>query len=226
MAIMERNGVTVEQSAQSITTSPGVWPDMREHGWERDEWPAIDGKVRPLTSSCSARRSGSGEVVRLHEGDRAAVRHNSGAERARQYAYYGQVGGCLITGNEDGIKHCSMNILYSLQHLGYTIPPQAEQAGSGRRARPVDTSTRARVVHQRLHEPQHDLHDMEPAPPRADAEGRRRRTGARQPALGMGRRLPIRLPESGAPLGARRRALQGGDHRRDPRRAAVAHPQR
>ena len=36
-----------------------------------------------------------------------------------QYAYYGKVGGCLITGNEDGIKHCSMNILYSLQHLGH-----------------------------------------------------------------------------------------------------------
>ncbi len=36
------------------------------------------------------------------------------------------VGGCLITGNEDGVKHCSMSILYSLQHLGYTIPPQAD----------------------------------------------------------------------------------------------------
>jgi hypothetical protein len=24
----------------------------------------------------------------------------------------------LITGNEDGVKHCAMNILYSLQHLG------------------------------------------------------------------------------------------------------------
>jgi hypothetical protein len=38
---------------------------------------------------------------------------------AGQYAYYGGVGGCLITGNEDGVKHCAMNILYSLQHLGY-----------------------------------------------------------------------------------------------------------
>ena len=56
---------------------------------------------------------------------------------AGQYAYYGRVGGCLITGNEDGIKHCAMNILYSLQHLGYTIPPQADagwigEAGPGR----------------------------------------------------------------------------------------------
>ena len=48
-----------------------------------------------------------------------------------QYAYYGRVGGCLITGNEDGVKHCAMNILYSLQHLGYVIPPQADAGWMG-----------------------------------------------------------------------------------------------
>jgi multimeric flavodoxin WrbA len=51
--------------------------------------------------------------------------------QAGQYAYYGRVGGCLITGNEDGVKHCAMNILYSLQHLGYTIPPQADAGWIG-----------------------------------------------------------------------------------------------
>ena len=35
-----------------------------------------------------------------------------------QYAYYGRVGGCLITGDEDGAKHCAMSLLYSLQHIG------------------------------------------------------------------------------------------------------------
>jgi multimeric flavodoxin WrbA len=48
-----------------------------------------------------------------------------------QYAYYGRTGGCLITGNEDGVKHCAMNVLYSLQHLGYTIPPQADAGWIG-----------------------------------------------------------------------------------------------
>ncbi len=43
----------------------------------------------------------------------------------------GKTGGCLITGNEDGAKHCAMNILYSLQHLGYVIPPQADAAWLG-----------------------------------------------------------------------------------------------
>jgi multimeric flavodoxin WrbA len=48
-----------------------------------------------------------------------------------QYAFYGKVGGCLITGNEDGIKHCAQNVLYSLQHVGYTIPPQADAGWIG-----------------------------------------------------------------------------------------------
>jgi len=59
-----------------------------------------------------------------------------------QYLYYGRAGGCLITGNEDGVKHCAMNVLYSLQHLGYTIPA-AGRRGVDRsdRPRPLRTST-------------------------------------------------------------------------------------
>jgi len=26
-----------------------------------------------------------------------------------QYAYYGKTAGCIITGNEDGVKHCAMD---------------------------------------------------------------------------------------------------------------------
>ena len=36
-----------------------------------------------------------------------------------------------VTGNEDGAKRCAMNILYSLQHLGFVIPPQADAAWLG-----------------------------------------------------------------------------------------------
>lgn len=48
-----------------------------------------------------------------------------------QYLYYDKVGGCIITGNEDGVKHCAMGILYSLQHIGYSIPPQADSGWIG-----------------------------------------------------------------------------------------------
>ena len=37
-----RNGVTVDAiRAVDHDIATGVWPDMTEHGWERDEWPAI-----------------------------------------------------------------------------------------------------------------------------------------------------------------------------------------
>lgn len=34
------------------------------------------------------------------------------------YLFYGKVGGCIITGNEDRVKHCALGILYPLQHVG------------------------------------------------------------------------------------------------------------
>ena len=40
VAIMEANGVTVEQiRAVDHDIAPGVYPDMTEHGAARDEWP-------------------------------------------------------------------------------------------------------------------------------------------------------------------------------------------
>ena len=61
-----------------------------------------------------------------------------------QYVYYGRVGGCLITGNEDGVKHCSMSILYALQHLGFAVPPHRRtRDGSEKRARARPISIRA-----------------------------------------------------------------------------------
>src|SRR3954462_13639474 len=40
--IMRRQGVTVDVvRAIDHDIATGVWPDMTEHAWERDEWPAI-----------------------------------------------------------------------------------------------------------------------------------------------------------------------------------------
>src|SRR5215204_3742295 len=47
IAIMESEGVTVEQfRAIDHAIATGVYPDMTEHGWERDDWPAIFERVR------------------------------------------------------------------------------------------------------------------------------------------------------------------------------------
>ena len=133
IAIMETNGVEVDYvRAVDHELAPGVWPDMREHGAERDEGPEIYERVQAaqILVLCSPIWLGEKSSVctrvieRLYGNSHLLNEHG-------QYAYYGKVGGCLITGNEDGIKHCSMNILYSLQHLGYTIPPQADAGWIG-----------------------------------------------------------------------------------------------
>jgi hypothetical protein len=46
IAIMQRNGVTVDTiRAVDQRIATGVWPDMTEHGWEHDDWPAIHERV-------------------------------------------------------------------------------------------------------------------------------------------------------------------------------------
>ena len=46
MEIMRRNGVEIECiRAVDHEIATGVWPDMTEHGWERDECPQIFEKV-------------------------------------------------------------------------------------------------------------------------------------------------------------------------------------
>jgi multimeric flavodoxin WrbA len=46
-AIMEKSGVTVEVLRPvEYNIAYGVWPDMKEHGWESDDWPEIYEKVK------------------------------------------------------------------------------------------------------------------------------------------------------------------------------------
>jgi multimeric flavodoxin WrbA len=132
-AIMEANGVATEViRAVDHDIAPGVWPDMTEHGWETDEWPAISEKVMSADILVVASSIWLGDKTSVCTQVIERLYGNTGVlNDAGQLPYYGKVAGCLITGNEDGAKHCSMNILFSLQHLGYTIPPQADAAWLG-----------------------------------------------------------------------------------------------
>lgn len=131
--IMEKEGVGTEVIRfidHDIAT--GVYPDMREHGWETDEWPDIYKKVQKADILVIAGPiwlgDNSSQTKKLIE----RLYANSGELNDKgQYAYYGKVGGAIITGNEDGVKHCTMNILYSLQHIGCAIPPQADAGWIG-----------------------------------------------------------------------------------------------
>ena len=133
VAIMKANGVSTEVVRPiDHSVAIGVYPDMTDHGWEVDEWPQIFAKVMAADILVLASAIWLGEKTSVCTQTIERLYGNSHLlNEAGQYAYYGRVGGCLITGNEDGAKHCSMNILYSLQHLGYVIPPQADAAWLG-----------------------------------------------------------------------------------------------
>jgi len=131
--IMEKHGVKTKIiRAVDHDIAPGVYPDMTEHGFDKDAWPKIqkqvmDAEILVLTGPIWL-GDNSSEMKKVIE---RLYANSSVLNEAGQYAYYGKVGGCLITGNEDGIKHCAMNVLYSLQHLGYTVPPQADAGWIG-----------------------------------------------------------------------------------------------
>lgn len=132
-AIIESNRISTEViSPVDYDIAHGVYPDMTEQGADVDDWPELEKKVM------SADILVLGTPIWL--GDKSSVctqvierlySSSGNLNEHGQYDYYGRVGGVLITGNEDGLKHCSMNILYSLQHLGYVIPPQADAGWLG-----------------------------------------------------------------------------------------------
>lgn len=132
-AIMEKNGVSVEMLRPvDYTIAYGVYPDMRKYGWAEDEWPEIYEKVKKTDIIVIGTPIWLGDKSSICTKVIERLYSSSGdLNEEGQYAYYGKVGGCVITGNEDGAKHCAMNILYSLQHLGCLIPPQCDAAWLG-----------------------------------------------------------------------------------------------
>lgn len=131
--IMESEGVDVEVIRLADHEIPvGVQPDMTKEGASKDEWPKLYEKIINADILVIGTPIWLGErssialklIERLYA--MSALQNDKG-----QYVYYGKVGGCLITGNEDGVKHCAMGMLYALQHLGYSIPPQADAGWIG-----------------------------------------------------------------------------------------------
>ena len=128
--IMETGGVATELlRLVDYDIAPGVQPDMTKEDdtIKKDDWPDVYEKVKDADILVIGTPIWLGErssvatqlVERLYA--MSAKQNEKG-----QYVYYGKVGGCVVTGNEDGIKHCAMGLLYAMQHIGYSIPPQAD----------------------------------------------------------------------------------------------------
>lgn len=136
--IMEGEGVTTDEiRLVDHEVASGVFPDMTKHGWKVDEWPKLFDRIFSADILVVGTPIWLGEKSSIAQKLIERLYSMSGKQNDKgQYLFYGKVGGCLITGNEDGVKHCAMGLLYSLQHVGYSIPPQADcgwigEAGPG-----------------------------------------------------------------------------------------------
>ena len=137
-AIMEKEGVAVDRLyLLDHQVPPGVYPDMTEHGWDRDDWPKLWEKVKAADILVIGTPLWLGEESSVCRVLIERLYAMSGMLNDRgQSIFYGKVAGCVITGNEDGIKHAAMTLGFAMNHLGYTIPPQADcgwigEAGPG-----------------------------------------------------------------------------------------------
>lgn len=131
--VMRKQGVTVDViRSVDHAIAPGVQPDMTEHGAAEDAWPALWSRVEAADIVVLAGPIWLGDnssqtrlvIERLYA-------HSGETNEKGQYVFYGKVGGTLIGGNEDGIKHCAAQNLYALQHIGFTIPPNADAGWIG-----------------------------------------------------------------------------------------------
>ena len=132
--VLERVGVQVDViRTVDHVIPPGVWPDMTTQGYERDDFPRIYRElVEPADIILIAGPIWLGDqssqtrtiIERLYA-------YSGDVNEAGQWSYYGKVGGALTTGNEDGGKHVSAQVLYALQHIGVTVPPQSDAYWNG-----------------------------------------------------------------------------------------------
>jgi multimeric flavodoxin WrbA len=132
--LFERLGVRVDEvRVVDHTIPPGVWPDMTTQGYDADDFPKIYRElVVPADIIIVAGPIWLGDqssqtrviIERLYA-------FSGEVNNAGQWSYYGKVGGVVTTGNEDGGKHVSAQVLYALQHIGLVIPPQVDSYWNG-----------------------------------------------------------------------------------------------
>lgn len=132
-AILSANGIeTTSLRPVDFDLAPGVMPDMREQGFDKDDWPNLCAKVMAADILIVGTPIWLGEQSSVCRRLVERLYAESGKLNEKgQYVYYGKAGGCVVTGNEDGIKHVASGVLYALQHLGYVVPPQADAGWIG-----------------------------------------------------------------------------------------------
>lgn len=93
-----------------------------------DEWPKILEKIKACNIFVIATPIWMGHLAstgqKVIERLDAVFRDEDLIDKETgQFMPYNKVAGCLVTGNEDGAHSCAAQVLWSMQEIGFTIPP-------------------------------------------------------------------------------------------------------
>lgn len=93
-----------------------------------DQWPVLLGKIKKCDILIVGTPVWMGHLASTAQRmiERLdAIFHEDGFKdkKTGQYFTYNKVAGCLVTGNEDGAHSCAAQLLWAMQELGFTIPP-------------------------------------------------------------------------------------------------------
>lgn len=135
MKLLEENRLEVEPDMVRLVDydiKPGTASDMKDG----DEWPEILEKIKKcdifIIATPIYMGYPSSVAQRVIERLNAVLyEKNMKNEGNGQYITYNKVAGCLVTGNRDGAHNCVAQVLWSLQELGFTIPPNANAYWEG-----------------------------------------------------------------------------------------------
>ncbi|MFZ4453191.1 flavodoxin family protein [Salibacterium aidingense] len=133
-AWLQKENVAVEEvRIADYRILPGMEPDMGDG----DEWPSIRSKVMKADILLIGTPVWIGERSSLSTLLLERLYASSGETNEKgQGIYYNKTAGVVVTGNEDGAKNAAKPILYALQHIGFTVPPNVDaywvgEAGPG-----------------------------------------------------------------------------------------------
>ena len=102
-----------------------------------DDWPSIFDKVKQANIVVIGTPIWLGEKSSIATLVMERLYASSSEENDKgQSIFYNKIGGAIMTGNEYGAKDAAKSIIYGLQHIGFTIPPNVDaywvgEAGPG-----------------------------------------------------------------------------------------------
>lgn len=133
--LMQRQGVATETVR---IADHGVGTGVSSDLGPGDGWPPILEKVKACDILVMATPIWLGHISSVCQRviERLDDTFSAYDEATGQFPLYNKVGAVIVTGNEDGAQACASNVLFALESLGCTVPPNSDvywvgDAGAG-----------------------------------------------------------------------------------------------